>query len=195
MAALREQIGARHLVGHSYGGLIVLEAACGDATLRKVAVYEPGVSVDGLIPMRWVPGYEGKLAQGRALDAFVEFCIAVGPRRAQRAPAWAMKLGMLLVMSPARRERMLRLLPANLLEHREVARLDNTWERYRDVSASTLLMVGGRSGLAWVPAAVERLTAVLPTSEVITFPKLDHFGPDRTGPHQVAQAVEAFFQA
>src|SRR5215813_10346494 len=141
--------------------------------LRKIAVYEPGVSVDGLIPMRWVSGYERKLAEHRALDAFVEFCLAVGPERAQKTPSWAMKLGMPLLMRAEKRESMLRLLPANLLEHREVARLDNTYENYREVAAPTLLMAGGRSGLEWVAPALEWLSRVLPASELKTFPKLD----------------------
>lgn len=76
--------------------------------------------------------------------AWGAFCIAVGPERAQRTPAWAVKLGILFLMRGARREGMLRLPPANLLEHHEVARLDNAWERYREVSAPTLLMVGGQ---------------------------------------------------
>ena len=195
VAAVQDRTGSQYLIGHSYGGLIALEAARNNKTLRKIAVYEPGVSVDGLISMRWVSGYERKLAERRPLDAFVEFCLAVGPERVQKTPSWAMKIGMLLFMRKEKRESMYRLLPANLLEHREVRRLDNTYENYREVAAPTLLMVGGRSGLEWVVPAITQLSRVLPVSELKTFPTLDHFGSDQRGPREIAQAVKAFFLA
>lgn len=56
VAALRAEVGADLLVGHSYGGLVALEAARRDPAVRRIAVYEPGVSVDGLIPTGWMAG-------------------------------------------------------------------------------------------------------------------------------------------
>src|SRR5262249_29234239 len=195
VAAARDETGSQYLIGHSYGGLIALEAGRDDETLRKIAVYEPGGSVGGRVSVLGGSGDERKLPRHRALEAVVGCCAAVGPERVQKTPSWAMKLGIRLLMRAERRESMLRLLPANLAEHREVARLDNTYENYREVAAPTLLMAGGRSGLEWVAPALERLSRVLPASELKTFPKLDHFGPDQHGPREVAQAVNAFFLA
>src|SRR5690349_12333401 len=45
--ALQAETGAALLVGHSYGGLIALEVARNNKAFRKIAVYEPGVSIDG----------------------------------------------------------------------------------------------------------------------------------------------------
>jgi pimeloyl-ACP methyl ester carboxylesterase len=191
--ALCDATGAWYLVGHSYGGLIALEAARDNAALTKLAVYEPGVSVDGLISMRWVPRYEELLAAERHLDAFAEFCVATGPRRARKMPTWMMKLALLIFMSAAHRRKTYRLLAANLLEHRQVARLDDTYENYREVSAPTLLMSGGRSDLDWVASSIDRLSEVLPASRARRFPRLDHFGPDQSGPRDVAEAVEQHF--
>jgi pimeloyl-ACP methyl ester carboxylesterase len=193
VAALRDETGARYLVGHSYGGLVALEAARDNTALTKMAVYEPGVSVDGLISMTWVPRYRQRLAERKYLDAFAEFSIAAGPQRAQKTPSWMMKLVLVLMMRAKRRQKMYRLLPANLLEHQEVARLDNTYQSYREVSAPTLLMFGGRSGLTWVAPAIKRLSEVLPASEPRAFPKLNHFGPDQKGPREVAEAVKQYF--
>ena len=47
--ALLQKIGASLLVGHSFGGLVALEVARNNPSLTKVAVYEPGVSIDGSI--------------------------------------------------------------------------------------------------------------------------------------------------
>jgi pimeloyl-ACP methyl ester carboxylesterase len=193
VAALRDATGARYLVGHSYGGLVALEAARNNAALTKIAVYEPGVSVDGRISMAWVPRYRQRLAERKYLDAFAEFAIATGPQRAHKTPRWMMRLVLLLMMRAERRQRLYRLLPANLLEHQEVARLDDTYHNYREVSAPTLLMFGGRSGLTWVASAIDRLAQVLAASEPRKFPKLDHFGPDQKGPREVAEAVKQYF--
>jgi pimeloyl-ACP methyl ester carboxylesterase len=193
VAAVRDETGARYLVGHSYGGLVALEAARNNTALTKIAIYEPGVCVDGGISMAWVSRYRQRLAAGKYLDAFAEFAIAAGPQRARKTPRWMMRLVLLLMMRAARRWQLYRLLPANLLEHQQVARLDNTYHNYREVSAPTLLMFGGRSGLAWVAAAIDRLAEVLPASEPREFPKLDHFGPDQKGPREVAQAVKQYF--
>ncbi len=51
--ALQKKTHATFLFGHSYGGLIALETARDNALVKKVAVYEPGISVNGSIPTTW----------------------------------------------------------------------------------------------------------------------------------------------
>jgi pimeloyl-ACP methyl ester carboxylesterase len=67
--ALQAATGASFLVGHSYGGLVALEVARNNKAFNKIAVYEPGVSIDGSMPTGWMPGYEKKLAEKRNVDA------------------------------------------------------------------------------------------------------------------------------
>jgi pimeloyl-ACP methyl ester carboxylesterase len=191
--ALLQKTGASLLVGHSYGGLVALEVARNNPSLTKVAVYEPGVSIDGSIPMDWMPGYEKKLAEKKYLDAFVKFSLGVGPDRARNTPAWLMKLLLPLFLSSHERKLMLGLLPENLHEHQEVARLDSSYENYREIVADVLLMYGGKSHTTWVDLSMERLATVLPRSETKEFPKLDHFGIDKKAPREVARAVCAYF--
>jgi pimeloyl-ACP methyl ester carboxylesterase len=71
--ALQQKTGTSYLIGHSFGGLVALEASRNHPALSRIAVYEPGVSVNGSIPMGWMPGYEKKLAQKRHMDAFTEY--------------------------------------------------------------------------------------------------------------------------
>jgi pimeloyl-ACP methyl ester carboxylesterase len=191
--ALQKQTSASFLVGHSFGGLVALEVARNNPSLTKIAVYEPGVSIGGSIPMDWMPGYQKKLAEKKYLDAFVEFSIGTGPERAHKTPPWLMKLLLPLFLSSHQRQQMLGLLQENLREHQEVARLDSSYENYREIAADVLLMYGGKSDLKWVPLAMERLAAVLPQSETKAFPKLDHFGIDKKAPREVARAVSAYF--
>ena len=191
--ALQKQTGASFLVGHSFGGLVALEVARNNPSLTKIAVYEPGVSIDGSIPMDWMPGYEKKLAGKNDVDAFVEFMIGSGPLRARKTPPWLMKLLLPLFLSSHQRQQMLGLLQENLREHQEVARLDSSYNNYREIAAGVLLMSGGKSDLPWVHPAMERLAAVLPQSETKEFPRLDHFGIDKKAPQEVAQAVSDYF--
>ena len=191
--ALQQETGASLLVGHSFGGLVALEVARNNKALTKIAVYEPGVSIDGSIPMDWMPGYEKKLAEKKYLDAFVEFSLGVGPERARNTPPWLMKLLLPLFLSSHERKLMLGLLPENLREHHEVARLDSSYENYREIAADVLLMYGGKSNTTWVDLSMERLAVALPRSETKEFPKLDHFGIDKKAPREVAKAVSAYF--
>jgi pimeloyl-ACP methyl ester carboxylesterase len=191
--AVQRETSASALVGHSYGGLVALEVARRTPAFTKVAVYEPGVSIDGSIPMEWMPGYQQKLAEQKDLDAFVEFSLGTGPDRSRNTPPWLMKLLLPLFMSSRERKERLSLLYEGLREHREVARLDSSYENYRAITADVLLMFGGKSASSWVNLAMERLAVVLPQSETQEFPKLDHFGIDKKAPQEVARAVSAYF--
>ena len=53
--ALQAATGAALLVGHSYGGLVALEVARNNKAFSKIAVYEPGMSIDGSMPTAWMP--------------------------------------------------------------------------------------------------------------------------------------------
>ena len=192
--ALHADTGAALLVGHSYGGLIALEVARNSEAFSKVAVYEPGVSIDGSMPTAWMPGYQKKLSEKRHVDALVEFTLADAPPRIQKTPRWLMKVLLLALVSCSRQYRqMLDLLDQNLREWREIARLDSSCEHYREVGAGVLLMYGGRSDSKAVTLAMERLAATLPHSVTKEFPRLDHFGIERTAPREVAKVVSDYF--
>jgi pimeloyl-ACP methyl ester carboxylesterase len=195
IAAVQTATNATYIFGHSYGGLIALEAARTSMSFLKVAVYEPGISVDGSIALGWMGAYKKSLAEAKPLDAFATFSVGAGPERARQMPIWLMKLLLPLFIGAADRRQMFELLPANLLEHQVIGQLDNCHRRYERMAAEVLVMCGGKSGLDWVAQATNALTAVLPSVAVQEFPKLDHFGPDKTGPREVARAVATFFAA
>ncbi|HEY0732208.1 MAG TPA: alpha/beta hydrolase [Chitinophagaceae bacterium] len=192
--AVQRDTGAKFLVGHSYGGLIALEAARNNNTFTRIAVYEPGVSIDGSMPVYWMAGYEKKLAEKRNLDALVEFTLADAPARLAKLPAWMMKLMLRLffIRYPNSRH-MLKLLQQNLSEWREIVKLDGHYVDYREISAAVLLLYGGRSDSRAVDLVIERLPAVIPHCETRVFPKLDHFGIERTAPKEVAKEIGMFF--
>jgi len=193
--ALQKRTQASYIFGHSYGGLIALETARNSSSLKKVMVYEPGVSINGSISVAWASNYENQLAQNKPLDAFVDFSIAMAPGGAARnTPRWLMKLLLPIMMKAPDLQQKLELLPTNLREHREIARLDNTYINYKDISAETLLMYGEKSGLESAGIAIKQLSEVIPTSTIRKFPQLNHFGPDQSGPREVAEAIRDYIQ-
>jgi pimeloyl-ACP methyl ester carboxylesterase len=191
--ALQHQTGASALVGHSFGGFVALEVARNNPVFTKIAVYEPGVSIEGSIPIGWMPRFQQKLAEQKDFDAFVEFVRGMNPESSGKTPPWLMKFLLLLFMSSHERKQKLGLLQECLREHQEEVRLDNSYANYRAITAEVLLMYGGKSNTSRLQLTMERLAAVLPRSETRAFPKLDHFGIDQRAPQEVARVVGAYF--
>jgi len=192
VAAVQVATGAELLFGHSFGGLVALEAARDSTAFAKVAVYEPGVSIDGSIDMGWAPACQAQLARGEHLDAFITFAQGINPQTTGKAPRRLLRLILPLAIRKRERAQKYRLLPAAIREHAEAARLDNTYPHYRDVTADVLLMAGKDANTTGAGRASQRLLPVLPNATLTTFPALDHFGPEKK-PKQVADAVAEFF--
>ncbi|MEC3918467.1 alpha/beta fold hydrolase [Nocardia sp. CDC160] len=193
LRAVQDKTGAGLVVGHSYGGFVTLEAARRNSGLRKVAVYEPGLSVNGSMPTGWMGAYEKYLAQGKPFDAFVEFVRELGPESARRIPRWMFRRMMPLFMNAPERDVVIAQLPQNLVEHRQYVRYDSTHEHYSEIGAEVLLIDGGRDRRAWTASDQELLASVIPQCERATIPDLDHFGIDKGDPERVAGIVREFF--
>lgn len=192
--ALQTITGAAMLIGHSFGGLVALETTRHNNSLRKVAVYEPGVSIDGSISMSWLPAYERYLAQGKLLDAFTCFSLGLGPDAIRNSSHWLTKLMLPLFVKKVKLQKMLTLLTENEREHREVGRYDNSYRNYGEITSSVLHMTGGKTGSRWAEIQAEHLGAVIPRFQTHQFPTLNHFGIDQKDPQGVAEYVATFFQ-
>jgi pimeloyl-ACP methyl ester carboxylesterase len=190
LRAVQSATGAALVFGHSFGGLVALEAAIGDSGLRHVAVYEPGVSIDGSVPIGWAERCRSELDAARPLDAFVTFARGMSPKSAGRAPRWMLKVILRLAIRGSEREQKFRLLRGTIREHAEAARLDGTAERYRQISAQILLMSGRHaSGTA---RATHALADLLPAARTASLERCDHFAPEKR-PELIAQHLEAAF--
>ena len=190
--AVQAQTGATIVFGHSYGGLIALEAARRSTVFSDVVVYEPGVSIAGSIPLGWIARYRALLAAGDARGAFAAMVRGAGgaPPALERMPLWYVKLMLRLFIRGARWREIDALLEAGLAEHEQVAALDErTVDRYRDVTARVVLLGGGKSRSHLTTTLFRQLTASIPncTSEIIA--GLDHTAPDEKAPDLVAERV------
>jgi pimeloyl-ACP methyl ester carboxylesterase len=178
--------------GHSFGGLVALQAARQNA-FAQIAVFEPAVSIGRSIPMGWLAAYERRLAAGDARGAFVAFVRGSGhaPAFLTRMPNWYVGLVLRVAFRGASWRRMKPLLTANLLEHREVARFDGDLE-YGEISAPVLVLAGGRSPGVQTNV-LQDLRAYVPSATVEVMPGLGHRAPQGRSAKAVADRVSTFF--
>jgi hypothetical protein len=100
-----------------------LEAARRAEVFSHVAVYEPGVSIDGSIRVGWVPRCGELLAAGDTRGAFACLVRQSGfaPRLIHGMPLWYVRAMLRLSVRKRQWEHTEPLLATNLVEHREVA--------------------------------------------------------------------------
>lgn len=190
--AVQAQTQARAVFGHSYGGLIALEAARRSTVFTDVVVYEPGVSVAGSIPMGWMPRYRELLAAGDRRGAFAAMVRHAGgaPPALERMPLWYVKLILRLFIKERQWRQIDPLLETALVEHEQVAALDeSTADRYRPVAARVVLLGGGKSRSRFTTTLFDQLAARIPTSTTELIEGLDHTAPDEKAPDLVAERV------
>jgi pimeloyl-ACP methyl ester carboxylesterase len=187
-----EETGARKVFGHSFGGLVALEAARVEPRIEELALYEPAISVDGSIPTEWLEPYAALLEAGDRRGAFAEFVRGSGqaPAVLRKMPLWYVKLVLRIAVRGSEWRGMEPLLEANLREHREVRRLDGV-VRYERLDAQVLLMLGEKSPAETTRGSRELRLARPP--QLRTVPRVGHLAPDREAPHVVARLVADFF--
>jgi pimeloyl-ACP methyl ester carboxylesterase len=192
LLAVQAHTGATILVGHSYGGLIALEAARCSPVFSDVIVYEPGVSIAGSIPLAWMNEYRERLTAGDPRGAFAAMVRGAGgaPRALERMPLWYVKLILRLFIKQQQWRRIEPLLEAGLAEHEQVAALDDTTvDRYQAITARVLLLGGGESRSFSTTGLFDQLTATIPNSTSELLDGLDHTALDEKAPDVVAECV------
>ncbi|MFJ4091061.1 alpha/beta fold hydrolase [Kitasatospora sp. NPDC089913] len=189
--AVRAATGARFVFGHSFGGFLTLEAASAGSAFERIAVYEPGVSVDGSIPFDWAGRCRRELDAGKPAEAFLTFVRGVNPGTSGKAPRWLLRLILPLALKKPERLQKHALLPAAIREHAEIAARDSTFREYGRLDRPVLLMAGKEARSTGAGRAAAAVHEVLPGSRLL-LPRLDHFGPE-TDPAAVAPALADFF--
>jgi len=197
VAAVQAHTHATVIFGHSYGGLIALEAARHSNLFTDIVVYEPAVSIAGSIPLDWMPRYRDLLATGDRRGAFAAMTRAAGgaPPVLEHAPLWYVKLLLRLFIRQHQWREIDPLLEAALKEHEQVGALDeDTAERYRNITARVVLLGGGKSRTRFTTSLFDRLGACIPNTTAELIKGLDHIAPDVKAPDVVAERVRQHLQ-
>jgi pimeloyl-ACP methyl ester carboxylesterase len=194
LMAVQASVGASGVFGHSYGGLIVLETAAQSNVFDRVALYEPGVAIDGSLPTGWTGRYQQLLDSGDRRGAFAWFVQHSGhaPAVVAKLPSWYLKAIMRFVVRKDKWARMNPLLEANLLEHEQVTVAGGNVERFGAITADVLLLGGSRSPTFSTEQPFDSLRQIVAHCTVEMLDGLDHLAPDDKAPETVAKRVMAF---
>ncbi|MEU4575135.1 alpha/beta hydrolase [Nonomuraea sp. NPDC023979] len=190
LEALLAATGAKALFGLSSGAIICLQAALDLPTVRKVAVYEPPLSINGSLATDWLPRFDREIEAGDHAEALV---IATKETQLFRhaPPGWLLKPIVRLMLGD-----MLRLVPTFHYDAQLIIETTDQWRRFAGIKADVLLMGGGKSP-AYLKGALDELKRVLPDAERVEFAKLNHGGSgnrNRGGnPPLVARELHRFF--
>jgi pimeloyl-ACP methyl ester carboxylesterase len=191
--AVRIATGANFLIGHSYGGLVALEAAQRDHTIEKLALYEPGVFLEPQ-QWQWLSDYEAAMNRKDFREAFAHFVRGIGHTPPlTKLPKWYAKFILKIMIRGQHWYKIVSMLPENLNEHREVQRLSGTYRNYQSLKTKTLLMVGAKSSPG-IKHMTQELGRTIPECHVETIPKTDHFGPKNDYcPEVIARKIHSLF--
>jgi pimeloyl-ACP methyl ester carboxylesterase len=194
LRAVQRATGATMAFGHSYGGLVVLEAAAVGLIFSRIALYEPAVSVAGSIPTMWLKRYAELLDAHDPRGAFAEFVRQSGhaPAVVSRMPTWYLRFVLRMAVRRRRWRTMEPLLAANAVEHTEVAKLENGSARYRSITSPVLLLAGARSPRPQTEV-LRDLAEIMPDAMLEVIKGLDHNAPDEKAPAVVATRLRVAF--
>jgi pimeloyl-ACP methyl ester carboxylesterase len=204
MDALLRKTGAHYVFGVSSGAIIWLQAALTLSSIRKAAIFEPPLIIDGSVPIGLLKQYDEEMAQGKVASALVTGMKAtqMGPPVFNVIPRWLLeRLTTMMLASEDKKASgddvtMRMLAPTLHYDFQLVSETEGALESFRAVRADVLLL-GGSKSPAYLKAALDALEKVLPHVTRIEFPGLGHGASgntDRGGqPEGVAQALRRFF--
>lgn len=200
--ALLAATGARDVFALSSGALITLQAALTSPAIRKMALYEPPLALDGTpsSPLDWVPGYEKQLAAGNLGGAMACALKGTGDRELfTRLPRWVIAAMMGFAVRASAKQGSVEapslqtLIPTVHFDGLLVTEMAGTLMRFKAIQADVLLLGGDRS-IAYLPLALDALATVLPHCRRVELAGVGHLAADDIGtPQRVADELAKFF--
>jgi pimeloyl-ACP methyl ester carboxylesterase len=173
--------GAQLVFGVSAGGLVSLEAARQLPAIRKVAVYEPALLMDGNRHTTWLSRFDQEMARGDVAAAMVSsmYGLELAPPFLKVVPRRLLAALTSMAMNSEDRKAapdaitMRKLAPTIHYEGVILAEMAGSIDSFRSLQAEVLLM-GGSKGLAFLEPARTALAARLSHCRRVEFPGLDH---------------------
>ncbi|HEY8735668.1 MAG TPA: alpha/beta hydrolase [Candidatus Dormibacteraeota bacterium] len=203
LEALLRQTGAQDVFGLSSGAIIALQAARTLTGIRKLAIFEPPLFIDGA-PIALVRRYEREMADGKVAAALITAMKAaqMGPAIFNVIPGWLLEPLTNMAMSQEEKKGtgdyipMRQLAPTLQYDFQVVLEISGHVDDFRSVNADVLLL-GGSKSPAYLKSGLDTLEKVLPHATRVEFPGLGHaasWNKDRGGqPEQVAAELRKFF--
>jgi pimeloyl-ACP methyl ester carboxylesterase len=172
LATVLERTGARNVLGHSYGGLVVMRAAL-ELDLDSIILYDGTVNVDSVFPTAYIPQMRAYIDAGDIPRAIA--VMSSGLQLSALPFGVRVAISRLFLKTPVGRM-MGELLPGTMLETEEIIATGGPAAQYAGVTARTLLVAGAKSG-AYYRAMNEKLAAVMPDARTLVLPRSAHNAP------------------
>jgi pimeloyl-ACP methyl ester carboxylesterase len=169
-----------HLLGHSFGALLALEAALLTQRLRTLMLYEPALDATP-IPPGFLERLEAVLAAGEreaAVTLYYRELVGILPHEIEQlraSAAWSERVATAHTL---------------LRETRAEARYQLDMHRLQQLTVPTLLLTGSESP-ALLKAGTHRLLTILPKAQLAVLSGQQHLAM-YTAPELFAQAILTF---
>ena len=198
--ALVNKSGAERIFGLSSGALITLQAAITIPALRKVALYEPPLSLPAIDPAYWLPRYEEAMAAGDLAAAMVCAMQGTGDEMVfDILPRFLLEGVMKLTIQADTKHPkddevpVARLVPTLHYDAQLITPSAALLDQCKMIQGDVLLLGGSRSK-PYLKAALDALAIALPQAQRYEFKGLGHVAADNTGkPDIVAGQLRTFF--
>jgi pimeloyl-ACP methyl ester carboxylesterase len=198
--AMLRKTGASRVFGLSVGGIIALEAARCLPELRKVAVYEPPVSVRKSIPTEWLAQFDKEIeaqdlaaALATALKGIRTSPVLSKVPRFLLVPMFRYMLAQERKNHPSDDVPIGDIIPTMHHDGLLAKNTDGRLQSFGAINADVLLM-GGSKSPPYLRLALDELCAILPRARRVQFRGLGHQAPDDSEqPARVAAELRDFF--
>lgn len=184
------------IFGHSAGALIALETSLKNP-IKKLAVYEPPISVNYSFPLYWLTQFEEALQKNKRKKA-----LAISLKGLNvidglgKMPLWAIEL-LINVLSLFERKqphgtRMLDLIPTLLADVKMVKTLEEKMEQYQKIEIPVYLMAGAKSP-DYFHIGLQALAKNINHSAITVLKNHNHYSPEENVT-EITRHLKSFFK-
>jgi pimeloyl-ACP methyl ester carboxylesterase len=183
------------IFGHSAGALIALETML-IHPVKKLAIYEPPVSVNHSFPLSWLPDFENALQKEKRKKAMAISLKGLNVIEGMgKMPLWVIRLLIsILSLLESKKEpgtRMLDLLPTLTADIKMAAELDSTVEKYRALEIPADLIAGSKSP-EYFHTGLKALSDILKQAPIKILEGFDHYSPEEKA-DELANHLKQFY--
>ena len=200
MQALIHKTGAQRIFGLSSGAIVSLQTAMIEPSLRKVALFEPPLPVQGAQPAHWVDNYEKALAKENFGAALIS--VARGTDDSSffiRLPRFIITPILNLAIKADAKElkpdhvNLKTLIASMRYDVKAVMESEGILKR-SDLVTAEMLLLGGKRSQRYLKIALDAVNIAFPKAKRIEFAGLGHLAAENGGnPAWVAKELKTFF--
>lgn len=191
----------QNIFGLSSGAIVVIQTAIIEPSLKKVALYEPPIPVNGTKPFTWVEDYEVAISERNLGKAFISIVKGTGDSSLFRILPGFITIPFMnfAIKADAKEAKgeddvsLKTLIPTMHYDAKTVFESERIIDKCKDIEADILLL-GGQRSKYYLKIVLDTLGIILPRARRIEFSGVGHLAADNSGkPKIVAKELRSFF--